>query len=153
MNRDGSGRSKVVPYPIGNVQSISPDRRWIVAYAPWPGGGHMVTMAIPTGGGAPRQICPAANCWASWAPDGKFLYTGVESASRTSPGQTLVLPLPPGEMFPDLPDSGIHGFDNAAYLPGARIIEAYEISPGPDTSVFAYVKTTVHRNLFRIALP
>jgi hypothetical protein len=33
------------------------------------------------------------------------------------------------------------------------MIDAYEISPGPDPSVFAYVKTTVHRNLFRIALP
>ncbi|MDQ1468872.1 MAG: eukaryotic-like serine/threonine-protein kinase [Bryobacterales bacterium] len=153
MNRDGSGRSKVVPYPIGNVQSISPDRRWIVAYAPWPDRGQMVTMAIPTGGGAPRRICPAANCMASWAPDGKFLDIGMHRASRTSPGQTLVLPLRSGEMLPDLPDTGISGLYDGADLPGARTIDAYEISPGPDPSVFAYVKTTVHRNLFRIALP
>jgi len=154
MNREGSARSKVVPYPIGNVLAISPDRRWIVAYAAWPDRGHMVTMAIPTGGGAPRRICPAANCWVSWAPDGKFLYTGVQRASRESPGKTLVLPVPPGEMFPDLPDSGIRGLeDHVADLPGARIINAYEMAPGPDPSVFAYVKTTVHRNLFRIALP
>jgi hypothetical protein len=56
-------------------------------------------------------------------------------------------------MFPDLPDSGIRGLDDAADFPGARIIEAIGISPGPDPSVFAYVKTTVPRNLFRIALP
>ncbi len=153
MNRDGSGRSKVVPYPIGNVQSISPDRRWIVAYAAWPDRGHMVTMAIPTGGGAPRRICAAANCVVSWAPDGAFLYIGLQWGSRTSLGKTLVLPVPPGEMFPGLPDSGVRGLEDAADLPGARIVEAYDISPGPDPSVFGYVKTTVHRNLFRIVLP
>jgi hypothetical protein len=56
-------------------------------------------------------------------------------------------------MLPDLPDTGISGLYDGADLPGARTIDAYEISPGPDPSVFAYVKTTVHRNLFRIALP
>jgi hypothetical protein len=56
-------------------------------------------------------------------------------------------------MFPSLPDSGVRGLEDAAGLRGARIIEAYDISPGADPSVFAYVKTTVHRNLFRIALP
>lgn len=34
MKMDGSDRSKIVPYPIGNVISISPDRRWIAAIAP-----------------------------------------------------------------------------------------------------------------------
>src|SRR5712691_11759356 len=38
MNRDGSGRAKVVPYPISTVQNISPDRRWLAAMLPEPGG-------------------------------------------------------------------------------------------------------------------
>jgi hypothetical protein len=32
MNRDGSGRSKTAPYPIGNTFFRSPDRRWITAF-------------------------------------------------------------------------------------------------------------------------
>ena len=34
MNPDGSGRSKVVPYPINTIQSISPGRRWVMARVP-----------------------------------------------------------------------------------------------------------------------
>jgi hypothetical protein len=32
------------------------------------------------------------------------------------------------------------------------LIERYGLAPGPDPAVFAYVKTSMHRNLFRIAL-
>jgi hypothetical protein len=60
--------------------------------------------------------------------------------------------VPPGETFPDLPASGIRGQADAGAFPGARLIDGWGISPAPDPSVFAYVKTTVHRNLFRIPL-
>ena len=30
MNPDGSGRSKVVPYPISDLQGVSPGRRWVM---------------------------------------------------------------------------------------------------------------------------
>jgi hypothetical protein len=55
-------------------------------------------------------------------------------------------------MLPRLPDSVIRGLDDGRELPGVRIIEAWDISPGQDPSIYAYVKTTVHRNLFRIPL-
>src|SRR5262249_50260223 len=99
-----------------------------------------------------RTVCREP-CRAAWAPDGKFLYLGLAPASQASRGKTVVIPIPHGETFPDLPVSGIRGFDAAATLPGARVIDAWDISPGLDPSVFAYVKTTVHRNLFRIPLP
>lgn len=152
MKRDGSGRSKVAPYPIGNIETISPDRRWIVSIMPSPearGGG---SMAVPIDGGPPRRIC-ADVCPVRWAPDGKFLYLDVQRASRTSAGKTLAIPIPPGETFPDLPASGIRGLDDTAAFPGSRLIDGWGISPGPDPSIFAYIKTTVHRNLFRIPLP
>ncbi len=144
MKKDGSGRSKVTPYPIGNVYGTSPDRRWSVVGIP----GSVV--AAPLDGGSPRKICSA--CPVSWPPDGKFFYIGVERNSRTSRGKTVAIPVPPGKSLPDLPPSGIRGLDDAAAFPGARVIDGYEISPGPDPSIFAYVKTTVHRNLFRIPL-
>ena len=109
-------------------------------------------MAIPTGGGDPRRICATASCRAAWAPDGKSLYVGLQRDSRISAAKTLVIPVPPGGMFPNLPGSGIRGLADGAALPGARVIEGWDISPGLDPSVFAYVKTTVHRNLFRIPL-
>jgi len=149
MKKDGSDRSKAVAYPIGNVVNISPDRRWMVTIGPV--GSVGATIAVPVGGGAPRRIC-VLGCPVAWTPDGRVLYLAVEPVSRASPGKTVAIPVPPGETFPNLPASGIRGLEDAAALPGARVIEEWNISPGLDPSVFAYTKTTLHRNLFRIQL-
>jgi hypothetical protein len=77
---------------------------------------------------------------------------GVTPSSRTSPGETLAIPLAQGQIFPKLPASGINGPDDVHVFPGARLIDGWEISPGPDPSIFAYTKVTMHRNLFRIPL-
>jgi DNA-binding winged helix-turn-helix (wHTH) protein/Tol biopolymer transport system component len=150
MKRDGSGRSKVAPYPIGNVQTTSPDRRWVVSIMRPPHGDGGYSMAVPVDGGPPRQIC-TSGCTVNWSANGKFLYIGVERPSRTSTGKTAAIPIPAGGTFPNLPPSGIR-LEDALSIPGARAIFGFNISPGPDPSVFAYVKTTVHRNLFRIPL-
>jgi Tol biopolymer transport system component len=152
MNRDGSGRSNVVPYPIGNIISMSPDRRWITTSATMPDG-IGGTYAVPVAGGAPQRIC--SGCGAIWGPDGKFLYVFVQQPSLGDPGKTRVFPLPPGEMLPKLPTLGMRAPaapDDPKLFPGSYLIDAYGISPSPDPSVYAYVKTTMHRNLFRIPL-
>jgi hypothetical protein len=151
MNRDGSGRSKVADYPIGNVQTVSPDRRWIVSIMPALDGGPGGTMAVPIDGGPPRRIC-THGCTAMWAPDGKFLYVTLRRMATTGGGQTLAIPVPRGKVFPDLPATGINAQTDAAAFPGSRVVEGWNISPGPDPSIYAYVKTTIHRNLFRVPL-
>jgi dipeptidyl aminopeptidase/acylaminoacyl peptidase len=134
MKRDGTGNSKVAPYPIGNVQVTSPDRRWLVSIMRAPDGSSD-SMAVPVDGGPPRRIC-RGGCFVNWSPDARFLYLAVERPSRTSPGKTVAIPIPQGETFPRLPLSGISGADHAASFPGARVIDAWNISPGPDLSVF-----------------
>ena len=109
-------------------------------------------MAVPFDGGPPRRICVNACRTIMWAPDGRYLYIAGQPSSLNGTGTTLAIPIQPGQTFPDLPPSGIRGVEDAAAFPGSRIIEAWNISPGPDPSIFAYVKTTVHRNLFRIPL-
>lgn len=151
MNKDGSDRSRVAGHPIAGIQTTSPDGRWIVAVMPLSDGSTAATMALPTSGGAPRRICENY-CPVAWAPDGEYLYVGVERSSRSGPGKTLLIPMPGGGRLPRLPDSGIRGLEDGIELPGVRVIEAWDISPGPDPSIYAYVKTTVHRNLFRIPL-
>jgi hypothetical protein len=42
--------------------------------------------------------------------------------------------------------------EDPTLFPGSFLIDAYPVSPGPDPSIYAYVKTTTHRNLFRIPL-
>jgi hypothetical protein len=151
VNKDGTGLSKLRSQSVANIWGISPDRRWVVGFLLAPDHGRAASMAIPIGGGAPLRIC-AGTCPVAWAPDGRFLYIGIAPGSRTSRGLTLALPVPPGETFPKLPASGIRGLQDAGVFPGARIIEGWMISPGPDPSVFAYTKMTMRRNLFRIPL-
>jgi eukaryotic-like serine/threonine-protein kinase len=149
VNRDGSGRSNVVPYPIGNILSMSPDRHWITTAGTIPGVGGG-TFAVPLAGGAPRRIC--SGCPVTWSLDGKALYLFLRKSSLTDPGKTRVVPLQPGEILPKMPASGMRALDEPDLFPGSYLIDAYGISPGPDPSVYAYVKTTMHRNLFRIPL-
>ena len=150
---DGSGLSKVVPYSISDVQSISPGRRWLIAAVPAPPGIDVPSiMAIPLNGGPARRIC-ASYCLPIWSPSGNFLFVPVEDYSRTSPGRSLAIPVGPGETLPDLPPGGIEPMADASVVPGAQSVPRADFIPGPDLDHYAYVKTTVHRNLFRVSLP
>ena len=64
----------------------------------------------------------------------------------------LAIPVPAGENLPALPASGIRGEADGLAIPGAKIIERSDIAAGPDPSIYAYVKSAVHANLFRIPL-
>ncbi|MBS1859685.1 MAG: serine/threonine-protein kinase [Acidobacteria bacterium] len=145
MKRDGSGRRQVSPRPISTVTGSSPDGNWLVAMAPSKDQTAIDTIAIPSqAGGVPRMI-GRGRFSVAWSPDGRFVYVGCGA------NQTVVLPVSPGQL-PELPEGGIRSCELATTFPGARRINASEISPGPDPSTFAYVKSTTHRNLFRISL-
>ena len=154
MNRDGSDRAKVAPSPVSTVMGISSDRKWVIAMAPWHGtsGDYMATIAVPVGGGNPRQICEGF-CIPQWAPDGRYLYLPTA-------GKTLVIPLERGEALPKAQaDLAVQSYATA--IPGAHVIEGgYEstdyrvrgLSPSPDPATFAYVRTSVHHNLYQVHL-
>jgi hypothetical protein len=153
MNGDGSARRKVVEYAIGTPQTISPDRRWLVAITPRLDGSQgAASMAIPTAGGPPRQICPNA-CRHGWSPDGRSLYVEIEQKSRTSAGRAIVLPVVPDTGLPDLPEAGILPGTDPAGIRGSVIVERSETAPGLDPGTYAYVKASVQRNLFRVSPP
>jgi hypothetical protein len=152
MNPDGSGRAKVVPYPIVTLQGISPGRRWAMAVVPVSEGIGARPMAVPLDGGTPRVIC-ANFCTPTWSSTGKLLVIPVEEPSRTGPGRSLAIPVGPGETLPELPPGGVASMASAGVVPGAQSIPRGELVPGRDAAHFAYVNTTVNRNLFRISLP
>jgi hypothetical protein len=154
MNQDGSGRSKVLPYPIIEVQGISPGRKWLMVVAPYPENNSVEPMvvAIPLDGGAPRRIC-ASYCFPVWSSSGQFLVVPVQPSSPTTAGRSLVIPVGPGESLPDLPQGGIPPMADPSVVPGARSLNRAELVPSRDLSHYAYVNTAVHRNLYRISLP
>jgi hypothetical protein len=152
MNADGSGRAKVVPYPVSEIQGISPGRNWVMAIAPLLDNSTVAPMAIPVRGGAPVRICEIF-CKTAWSADGKFVFASVEERSLTSPGRTLAIPVGPGETLPRFPALGIRPLSDAAVMPGARSVDRADFIAGADPDTFLFVRTGVHRNLFRVSLP
>ena len=150
MEPAGSARRRVVDYPIGTVQSISPDRRWLIAITPEPDGERTASMAIPTSGGAPRRICPGA-CANAWSPDGQSFYVQIQPSPQ--PGRMAILTVSGETGLPDLPPGGIETADQALSLRGVRVVGRGFVIPGPDPGTYAYINPTVHRNLFRIPAP
>ena len=69
INRDGSGRERLLSTPILNKAGVSPDGEWVIVNralteadaALASGGDRAETVAVPLRGGAPRRIC-AFNC-------------------------------------------------------------------------------------------
>ena len=154
MNPDGSHRSKVFPYPILEFQGISPGGRWVIADIPRTSGKTLPSIdAIPLDGGeAPLAIC-ADYCTARWSTNGKFLLLSMYEPSRTSAGRSLAIPLGPGETLPDLPAGGIEPLAQPSVVQGAQSVPRAELVPGTDPGQYAWVNTTIHRNLYRISLP
>jgi eukaryotic-like serine/threonine-protein kinase len=152
MNEDGTGRSKVVPYPVSEIQGISPGRTWVMALAPLLDKSTVAPMAIPVHGGNPVRICEIY-CQVHWSANGRFVFASVEERSLASPGRTLVIPIGPGEALPTFPPGGIPPFSNAVVMPGTVSMPRADVLPGADADTFAYVRTGIHRNLFRMMLP
>jgi serine/threonine protein kinase len=143
MNRDGSGVRKAVPYAINTILASSSDGRWVAALLE-----DGDSFLVPTEGGPPMRLC-ASSCRVQWGPDDKVLHVTLELPSRARPGMELAIPLGPGGALPAFPESGL---TSGSTMTGARVVDS-EMIPGPDPSTYAYVKTTVNRNLYRVPLP
>lgn len=158
MKEDGRGRQAVVPDALG-IQSVSPDGEWIaarsrrVSISVEDSGGRRLILAHSVRGGPAVKICEGCGR-VKWSADGRSLYFSfVGMGVWTETGKTFALPIRPGKSLPDLPASGIRSETEAAALPGVRVIERGNISPGRDPSVYAFTMISAHRNLYRVPVP
>jgi Tol biopolymer transport system component len=153
INKDGSGRERLSSTPILNKSAVSPDREWVLVnrttVSEDAAGGPVgvETVAIPVRGGAPRRLC-AFNCLPNtrWSPDGRWLSLGLER------GRTLVLPIAPGQVLPNLPASGISSPAEGLIVPGGRVVGPAPFLGLINESSYVFLKTELRRNLFRIQL-
>lgn len=89
-----------------------------------------------------------------WSPEGRRLFISAPtSALEEFSGKTYVLPLAQGRMLPEVPAGGFRSEAEIAKLTGVLLIDALHVTPGPTPEVYAFVRVTVQRNLFRIPLP
>jgi Tol biopolymer transport system component/tRNA A-37 threonylcarbamoyl transferase component Bud32 len=153
IREDGSGLQKVVPDAVVFLYDVSPDGKWLAA---WTGTSVVV---YPAGGGSPTVVCTSCGSaggenravtppLVSWSRDGNFLYAYGRTGSRV-----YALPLRPGQILPPLPASGLGSLDDAAALPGARLIPQPRAFMGANPAVYAFPRVTTHRNIYRIPVP
>ena len=75
-----------------------------------------------------------------------------DKSGQNSNARTAVVPIPPGQSLPSIPPAAIADPTEWAKVPGVKIIEDTYIAPGPNPATYAYIKPSVHANLFRIPL-
>jgi hypothetical protein len=152
IKEDGSELQKMLPTPFLISQSVSPDGRWLPAQdsSAW---GALVLY--PDGGGSGTRVCQGCSTpqgtdpvppSMQWTPDGRFLYLKFGTS-------TYAIPLQPGQMLPPIPASGFASKEAVAALPGARLVSERDVYPGPNPSVYAYVKVSTQRNIYRVPVP
>jgi hypothetical protein len=152
VKSDGSGRSKVFPFPVQQPRSISPGKRWMVVSMKRDNEQSEGEYAVPLDGGPRRLLCPNF-CWPTWSANGKYLYIPIELTSSRSPGKSLAIPLGPEEEIPAFRPESIGPQTRTELIAGAQIVGRAELVPGRDPAHYAYVETDIHRNLYRISLP
>jgi hypothetical protein len=154
MHADGSGRRKLTPEPISEINSLSPGEEWVIGQGPIPDKGvGLAEFAYSTTGGSPVPLSTLPGR-ALFAPDGRFLFITVSGGlmDAGASGRTYVLPVRPGSPFPALPPGGFHSEAEIASVPGVRVIEAADIGPGPSPDLYTFSREIVQRNLYRIPL-
>jgi len=147
--------SSVGPDGIAHRKTTAPD---LIFTAGSPHGDLFLTgfsplIAQPIQGGSPIEIC--SFCSAGWGAEGKFLYLRFRGVGEMGPGKTIVIRLPAGKELPELPSSGLKSIEDAERLNVFAEINSTGMTyfvPGPDPSIYAYVRATTQRNLFRIPL-
>jgi Tol biopolymer transport system component len=136
---------KVISEPVLNFL-ISPSGDWGLF-------GTTSVTATPTQGWAVSPVC--GFCGAGWGPDGKFLYLRFRNVGEMGGGKAFAIGLPAGKDIPVLPPAGLKSIEDVKRLNVVADIDTTEMAvfaPGPDPSIYAYVRKTVQRNLFQIPL-
>jgi hypothetical protein len=140
----------------GLLASVSPDAEWIAVrsfqLSGEEAGGRLPYDAYSVRGEARVPICLGCRT-VRWSADGRFFYIAFAGMGvQTAGGKTIALPIRPSQHLPDLPAAGVKSTEEAAALPGVVVIDHGNVSPGRDPSVYAYIKQTAQRNLYRVPI-
>ncbi len=146
VQADGTGMRKALEQEILVLWTVSPDGRWISAWAPLPGNGPSSGQAFPLDGKPPVSVGWVGFGWSS---------PGLPKNVGFVPffgNATYIVPLAPDQILPRIPAGGFRSEDEIARLPGARRIPAWPVAFGPSPDVYAFYRGTIQRNLYRIPI-
>jgi Tol biopolymer transport system component len=148
MKADGTDRRKISNQRVFDAFSVSSDGRWLLAASPGPDQEQTVqTTAFAVDGSKSVPVC-LGYCHLIWEATGKFTYLYFPSLYEG----TYPLPVLQDTGLPKLPPAGIARIEDLANAKaGAPIPETVDSALSP--SVYAYIRQTTRRNLYRIPLP
>jgi Tol biopolymer transport system component len=146
LSTDGGDQRKVYPTAVQDFSGVSPNGEWLLF-------GHSPVIARRIPNGSPIRIC--AFCGIGWGPGGKILYVRFRNVGIMGGGRTVAIGLHEGDGLRPLESSGFDSLEDVKHLKVVSNIDMKDIAvfaPGPDPQTFAYSRTTVQRNLFRIPI-
>jgi len=148
MKPDGTERHKISDTAIFDPHGVSRDGRWILAQTRGPDGNHPYSVsAFPVDGGPAVTVCLSL-CWATGIGPEKSLYLGLPNSGDKN---TYALALRHTGL-PNLPAAGISTADDLNIIK-APVVTAGVVESGGIPSQYAYTRSTIRRNLYRIPLP
>ena len=132
---------------------LSIDGRWLATRDPRTG----TLLAAATEGAGQIEICAGfpSNSRLTWSADGKEVFVSVPTAPSATEvvGRTYIVTLATGKVWPTIPPGGFRSPDDFGTLTGAKVIEAYDVTPGPRPGVYAFSRASSQRNLYRVPIP
>jgi serine/threonine protein kinase len=153
VHEDGTGLRKAIEQPVAAVESVSPDRQWLVAEVPGKEGTRVEAFSLRDGSQVLIYANVPSEVHVKWSSDGRRILISVPTSLMMATGRSYAVPLPFGQVWPHIPPSGFQSEAELAKLPGVRVIDAYDVAPGPSPEVYAFARGSVQRNLYRIPLP
>jgi Tol biopolymer transport system component len=153
VHQDGTGLQKVTEAPLASLAGVSFDGTWLLARSPGTAGPSIVALPLRGGSLVPFASGDASEGLVKWSADRRSIFISVVPTLSPGAGASYAIPLGLGRVFPPVPSGGFASAAAIGKLPGARMIASTDVAPGPTIDVYAYVRQTVQRNLYRIPTP
>jgi eukaryotic-like serine/threonine-protein kinase len=149
MRLDGSGDEQIWGQKVMTV-ATSPDGRYLAVTSALEKSQFWQLQVVDWARKRVQPVCKDAIAY--WSDDGRsFVVVGGFGKAATH-APSYIVSLAPGRGLPELPAEGLSNFTQMAGLPHTREVPERLIGPGRSPDTYAYVKTAVQRNLYRIPL-
>ena len=148
MKTDGSARQKITPQRIMDINSVSPDGRWVIAGSLDADEEHAAAMRAFAVDGSTMVTLSTVECRLNWDMSGKFAFL----AFWHQPGGSYVLPMARATGLPQALPFTTPSIQNLPNLKSIPLVPQY-VESAVNPSVYAYTRLNTRRNLYRVPLP
>jgi hypothetical protein len=157
VRTDGTGLRKAFDEPVNLALNVSPDGKWLQAWAPLAGKGTIFQVFSLEG---ERPVTIGSSMFLQWALNNNSVSIGSVAGVPLPEGRMYVVPVQSGRL-PPIPAGGFQSEDELARLPGARRMDLAPtmsdvtgtIAFGPSPAIYAFYRGRAQRNLYRIPIP